>query len=370
MSPLLRLFARPETAPLLSPTEWNLVLRAGHSQHLLARLGFRLEAHGVADACPRAAWDALEGARYFAELIQVQVAREVRAIRKALAPLGTEVILLKGAAYQLAGLPLSLGRHASDLDVLVQREQLAAVEARLLASGWEATKLNAYDQRYYRTWMHEIPPLRHRDRDIEVDVHHALLPLTSRLHPDPALLWAESVPLDRPGLRVLDPCDMLLHTAAHLFQDGEVKDGVKDLLDIQGQLEAFADQTDFYPRLLERARRLELGRPLYYALTFAHLMLEVPVPQGVLAEVRAFGPGPLADALMRRLVTRVLDPHYPLRREPVIAQWLLYARSHWLRMPPGLLSGHLSRKAWLRLTERPGHPVARPPSQGGDDPLA
>ena len=213
----------------------------------------------------------------------------------------------------------------------------------------EAGPLDAYDQRYYRTWMHEIPPLRHRDRDIEVDVHHSLLPLTSRLHPDPALLWADSIPLDTPRLRSLSPCDMLLHTAAHLFQDGEVKGGVKDLLDIQGMLETFVGQDGFYGRLLERGRRLDLGRPLYYALRYAHLLLDAPIPHGVLREARTLGPAAPVAALMDRLVTRVLDPHYPVRREPVVCQWLLYARSHWLRMPPGLLTGHLSRKALRRL---------------------
>lgn len=356
MSPILALFAHPEDAPRLSVQDWNKILRAGHSQRLLARLGYRLERHGVAEACPKAVWEALEGARYFPHFVQVQIEREVRALRKALAPLQTGLILLKGAAYQAAGLPFAQGRISSDLDVLVRRERLGEVEGRLLAAGWEAEKLDPYDQRYYRTWMHEIPPLRHRDRDVEVDVHHALLPLTSRLHPDSALLWEASIPLNTPGLRVLSPCDMVLHTAAHLFQDGEIKGGVKDLLDIQGQLEAFAGQAGFFAQLLGRARRLELGRPLFYALRYAQSLLDAPIPAEVLREAQALGPPAPVLALMDLLVTRVLDPHYPIRREPVISQWLLYVRSHWLRMPPGLLTGHLSRKAWRQVGSRIGSP--------------
>jgi len=352
MSPLLALFAHPEIAPGLSVEDWNGVLRAGHSERVLGRLGYRLERFGVAEACPRTAREAMEGARYYPRFVQVQVEREVRALRRALSPLDTEVILLKGAAYQLAGLPIAEGRISADLDILVRRERLAAIEERLLAEGWEAKALDAYDQRYYRTWMHEIPPLRHKDRDIEIDVHHSLLPLTSRLRPDPALLWEASVPLETPGLRVLGPCDMLLHTAAHLFQDGEIRGGLKDLLDIQGLLESFSGQAGYFGRLLERARRLDLGRPLYYALRYAHLLLDVPIPAEVRRETRSLGPPAPVAALMDRLVTRVLDPHYPLRREPVVSQWLLYVRSHWLRMPPGLLTSHLGRKVWRRLGGR------------------
>ena len=71
-------------------------------------------------------------------------------------------------------------------------------------------------------------------------------------------------------------------------------------------------------------------------------------------------------ALMGRLVTRAFEPHYPVGREPVVSQWFLYVRSHWLRMPPGLLTGHLSRKAWRQMGCRSGCPsVARFCGSGG-----
>jgi hypothetical protein len=61
-------------------------------------------------------------------------------------------------------------------------------------------------------------------------------------------------------------------------------------------------------------------------------------------------------ALMDRLVTRTFDPPYPVRREPVVSQWFLSVRSHWLPMPPGLLKGRLSRKAWRQMGSRIGSP--------------
>ena len=61
-------------------------------------------------------------------------------------------------------------------------------------------------------------------------------------------------------------------------------------------------------------------------------------------------------ALVGRLVTRALEPQHPVGREPVVSQWFLYVRSDWLRMPPGLLRGHLSRKAWRQMGSRSGSP--------------
>jgi hypothetical protein len=52
---------------------------------------------------------------------------------------------------------------------------------------------------------------------------------------------------------------------------------------------------------------------------------------------------------MDRLVAlALLPPHpdYPPRAR-ALACWLLYVRSHWLRMPPWLLIRHLLHKAFL-----------------------
>ena len=70
---------------------------------------------------------------------------------------------------------------------------LDAVEAALLAAGWEWVKPDPYDDAYYRRWMHELPPLIHRERDRMIDVHHTILPLTARPTPDAAALIADSV---------------------------------------------------------------------------------------------------------------------------------------------------------------------------------
>jgi hypothetical protein len=53
---------------------------------------------------------------------------------------------------------------------------------------------------------------------------------------------------------------------------------------------------------------------------------------------------------MDSLVPRVLEPRYPDRLPARVAAWLLFVRSHWLRMPPGLLAVHLLRKALRRGT--------------------
>jgi hypothetical protein len=57
---------------------------------------------------------------------------------------------------------------------------------------------------------------------------------------------------------------------------------------------------------------------------------------------------------MDRLAKTVLLPEHPdhPRRWKGVAQWLLYIRSHYLRMPPHLLIAHLARKSWRSMRKR------------------
>src|SRR6185437_12077470 len=122
----------------------------------------------------------------------------------ALAPLGVPVILLKGTAYAAAGLSPALGRSIGDLDILVPHAALPDVERALLGHDWEWVKEDDYDDSYYRRWMHELPPLIHKERDRMIDVHHTILPPTARRTPDAEALVQDRRPLEN-GLSVLSP---------------------------------------------------------------------------------------------------------------------------------------------------------------------
>lgn len=353
MSALLRVIQQPRAIRQFGSDDWNRLLQEVRDQQLGARLGWLLEDQGLLDACPDAVRDEFLARRFLPRFTHSRIRLELRKLRRALTNTEAPVLLLKGAAYMALELPLARGRTFADLDVLVPRDRIEVVEAALLAHGWETQALNAYDQRYYRRWMHEVPPLRHKERGIEIDLHHAILPLTSRLQPEPVLLWQESRIIEGSEFRVLSPPDMLLHSAVHCFHDGAIAGALPQLLDVHEMLIDFGAADDFWRTLLARAERLQLGRPLYYALTTCRALFATSVPSDVQRALRDFAPNPLSDRLMRHLLNRVLEPSWPARRDAHIAAWLLFVRSHWLRMPPGLLGAHLGRKLWRRaVTDR------------------
>jgi len=305
---------------------WNALIAAARAELLLGSLAYRLE---DADVPPPVA-TILADARANAEQGQVTALWEAEMARRALASVGCPVVLLKGTAYVAAGLRAGEGRSIGDLDILVPRDALADAEAALLRAGWEWVKPDPYDDAYYREHMHELPPLIHRHRDRMIDVHHTILPLTARVRPDAGALIAGSVALEN-GLCVLAPADMIVHASAHLFADGDLAGGLRNLWDIRQLLEEFGARPDFAEALRVAARTHSLASAVARAKRLAEHL---------------FGAGGGRLGLADRLVVRRLLARDGWGRETRPATRLsFYIRSHWLRMPPTMLARHLWTKA-------------------------
>lgn len=343
--------ADPQSVRACSPAQWDLLVRQARRANLLGRLGSALQEAGLTADVPDAPRQHLVAADVICRRQSVSVRWEVQCIRQALARCDTPIVLLKGAAYEMAGLPPARGRLFSDVDILVPRGKLDAVESALMLEGWQASDHDAYDQHYYRAWMHEIPPLRHVRRDTTIDVHHNILPPTARVRVDAQALIDASVPVPGwDGVRVLQPVDMLLHSATHLFHEGEFANGLRDLFDIDALLRHFGADARFWDDLISRATSLGLGRSLYHAVQASTRILGTPVPPPVLAAVQAWQPARPVAALMAWCYGHALQPAHASAetRSVGIARAALYLRSHWLRMPLPLMVWHLGRKAVLR----------------------
>ncbi len=330
---------------------WEELVRRAREANLLGTLGAQLADRRLLDAVPVAPRANLIAAQIQSEAQERAVRREVRELARALGPAGVPVVLLKGAAYLYARLPAARGRVFSDVDILVPKDRLVDVESALMQSGFITTHHHPYDQRYYRKWMHELPPMQHVKRLTILDVHHAIVPETARAHPDSALLLRDAVALpDVPGFAVLAPVDMVLHCATHLFHDEDFGHAPRDLVDFDALVRHFGRDEAFWPALLSRAEELELGRMLYYALRWASRIHRTPVPPEMLIGAARFAPAFPVRPLMDSLLGPALRPT-GARASTRWARRALYVRGHWLKMPPHLLAWHLAAKAMRRKEE-------------------
>lgn len=316
---LVRALRDPARVAGLDARGWNALIAMARAERLIGTLALRIGARTVPDAVRPILGDA----RLEAEREARQALWEADRAAEALAPLGVPVVLLKGTAYAAMDLSAGRGRFIGDLDILVPREAMPAVEAALLRAGWEWVKDDPYDDAYYRQWMHELPPMIHAGRDRMIDVHHTVLPLTARQTPDAGAMLAEAVPITN-ELYVLSPEDRVCHAVAHLLADGDLAGGLRNLWDIHCLLEGLDGQA------------VEARAALHGILP--HMR------QARRLAAAIYGSGARLTLWDRVVRARLLARDEWGRERRKLLRFAFYVRSHWLRMPPAMLLRHLLTK--------------------------
>jgi hypothetical protein len=335
---------------------WETVLTLSRRHGLAGRWLALMESRGAIAQLDADVSLQLQAEARFAGRRSQLLGWETTCAARALASLHVPVVLLKGAAYLAAGLPHAATRVSADLDILVPHAQLDEVEAACHAHGWRTQTTNAYDDAYFRRWMHELPPMQHVGRGTVIDIHHNILPLTAKLCPNPEWLLEASVAHPDSGLRILQPVDMLLHSIVHGFHDGEFSNALRDVLDVHEIASFYSDhEPDFWPQLAARARAFGFQRPTALALSAAELYFGLKVPMSVL---QALASGPLGaplKLLFEWSLHQIVVPGGIVNRREQIAARLLQARAHLHKMPVLTLAKHLSYKTWVKLREHREH---------------
>lgn len=332
----------------LSTGELDLALRLTRRVRLLGRLGENLVSAGLLESLPPLTADHLRGSMAMADarsrLALWELDRIARAMRS---DQSIPLIAMKGCTYILLNLPNAPGRIFADVDLMTTEEDLEDVEDKLNARGWASSELTPYDQNYYRRWTHELPPLIHEEREVEIDLHHNIMPRTARLNPSAEKLLERSHQLPGSRYSVLADEDIVLHAMSHLMFDGDLGDKLRDLVDIHELLVHFSgNDSSFWQKLIDRAEDLDLTRPAYYSLRYVHSLFGLPIPDHVVQHSQKWSPPGIARWFMDRAVPRALYPQHPDHPSKVtdLYRLLLYMRSHWIRMPPWLLAYHLTYK--------------------------
>jgi hypothetical protein len=179
----------------------------------------------------------------------------------------------------------------------------------------------------------------------------------ARLRVDAQRLLQGIQPSAWPGWWVLNPLDQILHSAAHLFQDPELTDRLRDLVDLDALCRQQAADPGFWVALPARAHELGLGGPLWLALVFLRDWFHTPVPAAAFQALQPAAPGALQGRWLLPALAAVLSPtlpdEAPAWRARLAARAVLL-RYHLTRMPLRLLLPHAWHK--LRAGRRPPAP--------------
>ncbi|MEM7570317.1 MAG: nucleotidyltransferase family protein [Pseudomonadota bacterium] len=351
---LWQVLADPQQLLGLDGRALSDLIRLAWQQALAPRLGTLAQEAGLLPELPQLAGRtladlALEG-RANARRLQFEIERIEAALRGAPYP----VVLLKGGAYHAADYTFSRGRLASDVDILVPHSALDACEKTLIESGWEMEVKSAYAEGYYRQWMHELPPLRHAERGTLIDVHHTLVPLVGRLKPVPDALIDAAVETSYGSLLRPSFADMFVHAALHVFYDGDFHRCLRGFLDLRSLLESVPDHQDAsIDQILERAALHDAHRPVADALAMLEKHAALRLTREQKNFVRRHGRFAGLDSVFIWLYEQRAFQTQPFRYDdPWLAKAALYARSHWITMPPLMLARHTAVRLYQSATAR------------------
>ena len=268
--------------------------------------------------------------------------RELASIERALESLQTPVILLKGASYVLLDLPPANGRVFSDVDILVSENKIAEAEAALMLAGWAMEALDPYDQRYYREWSHEIPPMTHLQRGTTIDLHHSLQMPTCRIKVNSSKMILAAAPAKGQSCwHCLREEDMVLHAVSHLMLNSEFDRGLRDLWDIDLLYRHFAAESpEFSSRLFARAQDVGMATLLRQVMGLISKIFARPPPDWAVR---------VDPSLFQSLLSKAATTRHPSTRPwgQAAADWSLMMREMYLRLPPKLLAVH----GWHKLSQ-------------------
>lgn len=328
---LLSSLKAPSTAPRLNTYEWNLILLYGHRTGLLGQLAEQLDATEINPEIPAPVRRAMDLELLTCKRRGDAALWELGTMRRAI-PENIPLFVLKGCAYILADDRNHVGRRFSDIDLLVPENHIEQTEASLVAAGWKPTSVSDYDERYYREWMHEIPPMTHVRRQTALDLHHAIIPKVSPFSFPIEIMLSRALELSS-GVFILDPLDRIIHCAVHAFLEGVAEKALRDLYDLHCLTRQHCALDSQLTELLSRVDQLGLRQLVIPALAAA---------EDIFCDTHRLFRTDARATLLSRAATTIFSSS---RIRAAIYSTGLLLHSHWAKMPPSLLLKHYLHKA-------------------------
>ena len=347
MKTLVDILVQPKLLAKIPTKNQSLIVAEARYFNMLAQLNYLCEEQNIFPTLPKKLQTHLQSADfiYNNQCRIVNYEREI--LQSILTPLNINWIYLKGCAYQLKNIIDFRGRIMSDIDLLVAEKDLALVEQTLKKNGWVAKEICNYDEKFYREWAHEIPPLQHVLRQVVLDVHFNILPKTIKAAINAKVLFKEAIPLNSlSNEKVLSPAAMLMHSAIHLFYESEFHKGLRDLYDIAIFIKTYGNDHQFWQKLIKLHQDIGHQQSLLLALRYSKKIYQCEIPEYIIHYYQQYQPKPVALKILDFCFVTIFTQSYPphQKRGFTIAKVILYLRGHLKRMPIALLIPHLTKK--------------------------
>ncbi len=275
-----QLIESSDSAVDLSLDDWDQLIPFANHTQLLPQLANRILDSGCCGALHDRVVARLQTEQQRNRFSDMTLSVELEELERLLTPQASPLILLKGSAYFKAGCSWARGRRSSDVDLLVDESSLEHVTQRLLENGYAFDEtLSSQDRTYYRKWLHELPPVKHAYRRMEIDIHFRLLPFADPKTFSVNEMIGRSVPLSGTPFYWLDPVDRVIHCCINLAHTGEFRRALRDLWDVRNLISDGEGAFD-WDVLGRRVEALRLQADVAAVLLLANELVSLQIPEG------------------------------------------------------------------------------------------
>ena len=313
------------------PLDWGVVFElAGY--HGVGPLLYRNLSTHCSDLVPAASLTQLRQRTQAGALLNRLLAQELVVLCEVFAAHGVPVIPIKGATLAVSAYGDVTLRDFSDMDLLVPEGSIAEAQAVLLAQGYERKDLSSepgetdHEEGPYHVFIKRRTLFR-------VDLQWVMAHQHFAFQLDRPEFWQRRtpVPLANKTVQGLAPEDLLIvlcvHGSKHAWES------LKWVCDVAELLRAH-DHLD-WDQIFSRASTWRCQRLVLMGLSLAHRLLDVPLPEAVLARLSADSE---VHMLSHRMPSTLLaDRHVGVDEAQAVALYFSLKDSWWERWRFGLM---------------------------------
>ncbi|WP_072620114.1 nucleotidyltransferase domain-containing protein [Spirulina major] len=215
-----------------------------------------------------------------------------------------QLLPVKGVTLALSLYGNVTQRRIRDLDLLVEVDQVARVQAWLEGLGYQCSDRLSLPQQQHRWHTHYETVLHHPETGVQLDLHWRVAPAYFACQLPVAAVLARSHPVIHQGITFpqLCPEDLLLLLCLNGAKDGWLE--LQHLCDLAAAVQAYPALD--WAVLWERCRAYHGERVLLLGLGLVERLLGVTLPEKVRGQVQR---DRIVNPLIAERCDRLADPH-------------------------------------------------------------
>lgn len=268
--------------------DWDRVAERACQHGIAPLVYYNLQRLGVTSVIPKDAVDELERSYYGNAARNTLLYQELNKVLKALKEIGSEIIVLKGAALAETVYSNRALRPMSDIDLLVRKEDLPRVENHLVAMGYLLHQ-HPRPKEWLKEHDYHLAFIKNETTPIEIhcEIHWHIERPSRPFKIDIEGMWERALAAKIAGVEalVLSPEDLLLHLCLHTCKHKLTFFGPRSLCDISETLRYHGQAID-WGQVQNRSYQWCINQYVYLTLHLAKELLGAAVPEPVLASLK------------------------------------------------------------------------------------